>query len=273
MRSILAEQNLTCPSLETTDGLLAAGKDAAEAAGIAKPNTSDKITYGLYSLAKQFPARCAPNTCDALLRLALFDLDWQASRVDDDLLAAVEERLIAALKSHIDDDRTKFEKWFRGAGSSLIQQIAKQVKAEGGPLPREQVMSAMLELGWRSYGYVAQCVGTQMHFFRMALPSPLNDRETKLFDLIYQPQPFFANLPLLLLGPRLTLLKPAILEIMSGSGDEDIVGAIHRLLMLHSSLSMTIRKEDRARKSSRKPRNYSPDRDDGPFRACEEREP
>ena len=74
----------------------------------------------------------------------------------------------------------------------LVHRISKQVKG-GGPIPREVVRQALLELVWDSYRYVGDCVSLQMQAFLLTLPTPPTAEERAAFEAVYLKQPTWAG--------------------------------------------------------------------------------
>ena len=71
--------------------------------------------------------------------------------MDPDLIAVVTERMGDALKRHMTDDATRFDRWFGGPNSSFVQQIAKKKRSRRGALEEDRVREVLLYLGWQAY--------------------------------------------------------------------------------------------------------------------------
>jgi hypothetical protein len=151
--------------------VIARGRGAAVAAGVANPDEAACVRHGLTAAARLNPldpTSLSEEQGRALVRLALFDLGPTDGPIADDVLDAVQGRLWAAVERHADDDTDAFAGWFVAGNDNLVHAIAKQKKG-GGPFPREAVWAALLELVFRAYGYVGDCVHAQMTSFARAL--------------------------------------------------------------------------------------------------------
>ncbi|MHC4400606.1 MAG: hypothetical protein ACYTG0_13100 [Planctomycetota bacterium] len=197
-------------SIEQVTGL---GRQAASEAGHDNPTSNLAIPYGFYEAAKMHPLEIYPEEVPALAKMALFEIDSSEDELSEEFVDIVTERLLEAIQRHHDDSREEFDKWFVGPGSSLVKQIAQQKRKRGGKLPREQVRRALLQIGWRAYEYVGQCVHAMVRTIKNAMPEPLSDEERQVFEQMYESQPYFGNLPLALLAERASFLEPAVLAI------------------------------------------------------------
>lgn len=144
--------------------------------------------------------------------LALFDLGPVAEALDETVARTVEDRLLAALERHVGDDTADFDRWFFTNTDNIVHAIAKQKKG-GGRVPREVVRQALLELVFRSYRYVGDCVHLQATAFARALPDPLTGEERALFESLYRKRPYLGGLPLVLLRDRFAFLREAVLDV------------------------------------------------------------
>jgi hypothetical protein len=129
----------------------------------------------------------------------------------------------------------------------LVHRIAKQKKM-GGPIPREVVRRALLDLVFDAFTYVGDCVCLQMQAFLQALPSPLVERERSLFEALYFKQDHLGGLPLILLRDRFAFLKEAILDIFAAPGEPGPVGVLLRLLQYYEEMASARREVDRGLK-------------------------
>lgn len=235
----------------TPRDVIANGRDEALAAGDPDPDPGACIRLGLLAAARRHPlgpAVLSEAEGLALVRLALFDLGPVPGPLDEGVSDAVEERLWAALERHAGDDTESFNRWFFEAPDDLAHAIAKQKKG-GGPVPREVVRQALLELVFRSYRYVGDCVHHQATAFARALPDPLTAGERAIFDSLYHKQPYLGGLPLVLLHDRFAFLREAILDIWADPLDPARVGVLLRLLEYYGVMVGRRREADRRYKA------------------------
>ena len=125
------------------------------------------MQFGLIAIAKAQPMRVPDEQTAPLLRLALFDMSRSADSPHAEVRDMVLERLADAADRHlreIDD----FNEWFHSTASNWPSAIASQ-KRGGGKLDREEVQRVILDLGWASYSYVAQCLQVFAVAFRHSL--------------------------------------------------------------------------------------------------------
>ena len=228
--------------------LIEEGRRAAREAGHTNPVSSQAIAFGLFEAAKRNPLTVADEQVPALVRLALFDIDSSRSADSEELIEIVTERLLTAIKSHLGDSQEAFDRWFTGPKNSLLKQIADATGKRGGRLEREQVRSAFLELGWRAYAYVGQCVHALMRTIKNSMPEPLHDEERRLFETMYESQPYYGDLPLALLAERARFFQPAILAIWDEPQEQNHVRVLHRLLAWYAEMAPQRREADRESK-------------------------
>lgn len=224
------------------------GRQAAREAGCRNPISKQAIAFGLLEAAKMNPLKVGDEEVPHLVRMALFDIDSSEGAPYEELVEIVAERLLEAVDPHLDDSQEAFDQWFSGPSNSLVKQIAQQKKKRGGELSREDVRQALLCLGWRAYDYVGQCIDALMRTIKNAMPDPLNDDERRLFERMYERQPYYGNLPLALLAERLSFLRLAILAIWEAPQDQDNVRVLHRLLWYFADMVSRRREADRQSK-------------------------
>ena len=237
-----------------------------------------QIQYGFLALARRHPLLVEDDEVAGLIRGALFNLDGTPT-VADEIVELVTERFLTALEPHWDDSTQGFDAWMLSGGNSLVAQIAKAVRRPGGRLDRHDVRGALLELGWRSYEYVALCVEAMLRAFFAGLSNPLNEEELRISRLMYLRQPFFANLSLPLLCGPMSFLGSELTQMFSGDQGEcdESAGVLHRLLGMYSWLSTERRRRDRLRYERRR-RSAGPRPDGqagesgGPFEFDDERD-
>jgi hypothetical protein len=232
------------------EGLIRRGAEAARSAGYVRPTTAHCIHYGLIQAARRNPLPIAEDRVPSLVRSALFNVD-PAERLDPDLLEVVTERVLVALHRHLEDATDHFNKWFLGPKSNLVQQIAKQRRARGGPLGQGDVRQALLHLGWQAYTYASNCIHAQMRTFQNALPERLTDREQLLFEHMHLRQPYLGNLPLALLVGRFGFLRGLLWELWESLPDVSLGPVLYRQLDNYATMAARRREVDRLIKSGR----------------------
>ncbi|MCA9022833.1 MAG: hypothetical protein KDA74_21940, partial [Planctomycetaceae bacterium] len=149
-----------------------------------------------------------------------------------------------AIDAHLDDTLEDFDDWLWGKKNSFLKQIARK-KCPHGKVTNDMVRKVLIDLGWQSYIYVANCIHAQTRYFMNALRNPLNVQEKQIFEMIYQKQDYLGDFPLLLLKERIPFLKGPMLALLNGHDDFDFVSTIHRLLYYYSEMAEMRRGVDR----------------------------
>ncbi|WP_417390837.1 hypothetical protein [Gimesia sp.] len=225
-------------------GLLTEGSKLATDHGIENPNQEQAVNYGFFAAAKISPLEITKSEeIESLVRIALYN-EQNTVRCDPECQQWIEERILAALKKHLHDSQEEFDNWFAGPKNSFLTQISKQ-KCPYGKLNNGMVRWALMELGWKSYHYVGNCIHTQMRCFQNALPASLSESERNIFEMVYLKQDYLGDFPLLLLKERLPLLTAPMLSVLSGDDDFDFIGTIHQLLYIYSDMADVRRDADR----------------------------
>jgi hypothetical protein len=235
----------------TISELTRRGGEAARGAGLAKPSSAERIRFGLLEAARLNPLPIAEAKVPLLVRSALFNVSPTADDLDPTLFHLVEERLLEALQHHLADTSEAFDKWFLGPKSSLVYQLAKKRRSRGGELDLDRVREALLRLGWDAYRYVGDCIGVQMQAVEQALPGDFTTTERALFAQMHLPQPYFGNLPLVLLVERFGFMKDVLWEMWGDLPDQRRVAVLHRLLDYYAQMAAKRREVDRALKGPR----------------------
>jgi hypothetical protein len=206
----------------TVGELIHRGKQELRAQGREHSSLIDCVVYGLLHSARScrsgdVPAQQIPD----LVRCALYDspLLERHQRVDDATVQLVRERLHRALKPHLGDPQGSFETWFAGAKNSLLEQLCKPTAASPGRLDRRLAKRVLLDLGWRAYQCVAQCILMMMWAISRSLPGGLTEAERRDYEGMYFPQPYLGGLPLVLLLERLPLLQPILGRLWEAPDD------------------------------------------------------
>lgn len=157
------------------------------------------------------------------------------------------ERILDGIEQHAGDDAEAFNRWFFDGGDNLIHRVAKQ-KKRGGPIPRDVVRQARLEIVFDAFTYVGGTVCLQMQAFLLALPEPLEGRDRAAFEAMYFGQPYLGGLPLVMLKDRFEFIRGAAVELMDEPGDGRRVGILLRMLSYYAEMAGSRRDADRGSK-------------------------
>ncbi|MEQ8851177.1 hypothetical protein [Gimesia sp.] len=226
------------------DRLQTEGKLLAKECGIENPDRKETISYGFFAAAKTSPMQLTNSEgIEFLVRIALYN-EQNTVRCDPECQHWIEDRILTAIEEHMGDTQEEFDNWFAGPKNSFLTQISKR-KSPFGKLNNGMVRWTLMDLGWKAYRYVGNCIHAQMRCFQNALPAPLNQSERKIYEMIYLKQDYLGDFPLLLLKERLPLLTAPMLSVLSGDDDFDFVGTIHQLLYYYSDMTDNRRGADR----------------------------
>ena len=102
------------------------------------------------------------------------------------------ERLANAADRHLQDIDDVIE-WFHSTASNWPSAIANQ-KRGGGKLDRDEVQRVILDFGWDSYWYVAQCLQVFAVAFRHSLGETMTAEERIIFEQFIVQQPYLGGL-------------------------------------------------------------------------------
>lgn len=192
------------------------GKRLAISKGQPEPDTKKQIEYGIYAGVRNFLNGESGNSLETdqpssnLVRQALYS-SGSEEELSEDKRQWIEERIWEALDKHFEDDLQKYDQWLLGRGNTFVKQICRK-NCPHGPVTPSQVQNVLLDLGWKSYELVSQCVDFQMKVFVSSLETPLTQQELKLFQAMYFQQHYFENIPLCMMIEVLPLLRPAICD-------------------------------------------------------------
>lgn len=239
--------------------LVAEGRAEAVAAGDPNPAEADCIRLGLAVAARRHPLKLTSLSkaeSRQLVRLALFDLGPSTGSIQASVIATIQERLLTALERHLEDDSASFNRWFFEKLDNLVHLIAKK-KRGGGKLSRDIVRQAHLEMVFRAFTYVGDCVHVQMQAFSRALPEALTAEERALFASLYRKDLRLGGLPLILLHERFGFVREAILDIWEQPRNRRRVGTLLRLLHYYADMASKKRDSDRRYKQQSRHRNQS----------------
>ncbi len=241
-RDILPEITLTKSEYSserlTPDQLLKRGRESARERGIPSVSTFHQINLGLLATARHSPNLVNPSNSESIkscIRLNLFGLN-QGERIDDvERIALIEERLLEAVRKHLDLADAEFRKWMWGDFANIVWQLAKRKAIPGGPFSPDQVRFVLFDLLWRSFGYVSDCVRLQMQAVRLAIHPAFSEQERHVFGLWYDAQPWVAGLAPVVLHNQFGLLLPTLADLEAPGADSEQFWQAFSLAMYWSS--------------------------------------
>lgn len=226
------------------DKLKTKGEELARACGYERPSMRQTIEYGLFAAAKSDPLLIEnPEQVAGLLRIALYN-ERNTCDCDHQTRDWIEGEILKAINAHLGDTQEEYNEWFWGSKNSFLKQIARK-KCPYGNVTNSMVRKVLLDSGWWSYTFVADCVHAQMRYFQNALLNPLKEQERQIFEMVYQKQSDLADLPLLLLSERISFLKAPLMAVLDGQNDFEFAGTVHQLLYYYSQMSDSRRGADR----------------------------
>lgn len=221
--------------------LMQVGILAARDEGIERPRPVEAIAYGLMAAAERNPLYVRDHEAASLMRMALYapsDGPVPSPEVRDE----VEARLCMAIEEHLDDSIDRFNNWFKGAHSNLVKSLANR-KTGCGKLSQETVKRVLFDLGWEAYTAVSNCVHASMRWMGKCLADQLTPQSLTLFEQLYEPQPAFGDLPLLLMD-RGAIIQPAILRLLGAPHHRRQIAVFHRVLEYYKQMVTKRRQVD-----------------------------
>ena len=221
------------------------GRRSSQRMGYANATNKVAICHGFFEAAQLNPLALEDGAVPSLVHQLLYD-SGEGPSVPSDIQEIVEDRLLAAIRRHRDDSDKQFQSWFSGPKNSLPKQIAEQPSSRGGRLEIRIVRRALLALGWRSYQHLSGAVHALMRVIGNA--AALNDEERRLFEQMHERQPYFGNMPAVLLAERLSFLKPAIASIWDEPSDRRHIQVLHRMMHYYAEMVERRRQADRRTK-------------------------
>ncbi len=245
------------------------GREEALRRGEDNAGVKRLVHLGLMRGAQLSPLEISGENVTALIRRALFDPETARPDVSEELVGQVWDRFCEAFEKHLDDTTDEFNKWWLDAHDGIVNQFAKKKTAPGGMLDRNDVTAALAEIGFRSFGAVAECVEAAMNEFASLLPRPLTAYERQLYEAIYYRQPWLGGLSLALVFDRMHFLREALLAVWEQPSDVRRIRVLHRMLDYYAAMSTEAREADRRRKSSKELslNNFEPESSTNPTRA------
>lgn len=229
------------------------GRAAADDAGVSNPSDDQIIQFGLLAAARRQPIdvdQLSPGEASGLIRMAIFDYGPSAKSVEDGLTDEVISRLLEAIEKHKDDSTGDFHEWLFEKVDNLVHQVAKR-KVRSGKIGRLDVRQVLIETVFKAFRYVGDCVDIQVKAFVRAFEHPLNAAEQAAYALLYEKQPYFGGLPLVLLLGQFGFAREAYLEMMNDPGNLRGVGTFLRVLQFHGEMVRKKRESERRYKQQR----------------------
>jgi hypothetical protein len=219
----------------------------------AGPTSGEQIIrYGLLEAARLSPLQVESSQVPGLIRMAMFALGPDCDPVDKEGVAYVAGQVRASLRDHLYDTSDQFNLWITDLKSNLLHRI---VKRRDCILSREQVRTALAELGWQSFLMIGQTIDAVMRAVREALPQPMDGIDNDVFEWTYLAIDRLGGISLVLLQDRLPFLKPAILAIWDLPGETGRVAVFYRMLNFYASIIEKRRQADRRYKQRARHRN------------------
>jgi hypothetical protein len=99
-----------------------------------------------------------------------------------------------------------------------------------------------------AYTYVGQCVHALMRTVKNSISPPLDAEEARLFECMYESQPYYGGFPAALLAERMSFLRQAVLAIWNEPQNPEHVGVLHGLLACYAEMAPNRREADRQSK-------------------------
>jgi hypothetical protein len=230
--------------------LIREGASLAKEMGQKRPTVASSIAYGLLAAARRNPLRLNDQQqIRSLVRLALFAIDGDLPTPDAETIERVIDRFLRVVWPHLEEPTADFNRWYVGPHSNFFKALAGTGTDRIDP---KLARAAFLEAGWLAYTYFSQCLAYFGQAFCRSLPQPLTCTERGIFDAIYVPQAYLGGLPLVLIFNGPFVLKPVFRDLWDRPGNEDLIGAWHRILAYWSEMDSLRRQADRRFKGARR---------------------
>ena len=95
-------------------------------------------------------------------------------------------RLVDAIEKHVAANGQEFHRWLYDEFDSIIKQISTR-KRPDGPIPRELVRQAILQLSVESWRYLGSTIAVFTQLLREQVRHQLSSRDLVAFDVLYAP--------------------------------------------------------------------------------------
>ena len=239
-----------CPV--AVEQLIEAGNRAALEFGIQYPTTADQIHFGLAAAARREPSHpMSPEQAAKVIRYSLFDVEPDPADLTNEIRQVIEQAVLETIEPFVmneDMPYQVFDNWFWGKRNTFLKQVVATAARSNHQVDDELARRTLLDMGWRAYQHVGQCINAAMYDFRKAVPNELNDAETFTFDQLFLQQPAFGDLPLIMLAERLDFAKSVVWDVISSPDNQQAIGALHTLLQFYMVMCDKRRYADRLRK-------------------------
>lgn len=235
---------------QSANELIALGEGLARAWGVQRVSRARMMQFGLAAVAKLLKSEaCGDQEVGSLVRAVFFDLPSPPEEYSAKIQLDVEGLLLDTVEPWFMNEsmpQEVFDELFWGRSNTLLKQVASQCSSA---VDLAVVRYALLDLCWRAFTYIGQCVEAIMLEVAKALPNPLSAPERRAFELLYFPQPFFAGRPLVFLDERLALVSPLLDEMVEGPNDPNPIRAFHNFLHLYVAMVDARKAADREAKA------------------------
>lgn len=228
---------------------LKSGETRAVELGIENARYAQKLHYGLAAAARNL--NWAGSNSDAVSQLIKNSL--LIRRNDTELHSVtrekIEEELIDALMTAVKSDRDirMFDEWLLGSSNTLAKKLSKALSVcEGSAL--DCVHQYLGESGIAAMKYIAPFIRTLMADLERCLDDAEIEFDRELFRMLYYPQPYFDNLPLIFLREKLEFFEGTVESLRIH--DERAVGEFHAMLWFYGRMVEDRRRTDRERSVS-----------------------
>jgi hypothetical protein len=222
-----------------------AGIAAAAARGSKRPSETELIALGLMDAAAERPPLVADAAQMAgLVRGALFDFADDVETVSPAAWGEIAAEFEVAVRSRLDISRQQFNDWLYGKRAYMLQTVEKAVTPDDDD-PRSLVRRAMLEQAWRGFGQVNECLDAFARTFERAILRPLNERERRLYGVMYRRQPYFGGFVLPLLLDAGDLLKYAVLDLWEEPDGASKIEVVKRMFLYRGEILPRVREMQR----------------------------
>src|SRR5262249_49478129 len=156
-----------------------------------------------------------PKEVSALIRTGLFAFTTTPADVTNEMVGWIEGEAQRYIHERLGDSTDEFDRSvIQDKKGDLIGRIARRRRTPFGPMSRDLVNSAFVEIGWRATQSVGHCFDALMRAFRDTLDEPPNPWERERFELMFLRQPCFADLPLVMIRQRVGFLHFALLDML-----------------------------------------------------------
>jgi hypothetical protein len=225
--------------------IAAAGAAAATTRGLDRPSETTVIALGLMDAAAGRP----PLVPDAgqmagLVRGALFDFDDDEDTISPEVWEEIGVEFEGGVRDRLHISQEQFNRWLYGEQAYMLQTVEKAAAPEVDE-PRSFVRRAMLENAWRGFGQVSECLDAFARTFERAMLRPLNEREHRLYGVMYRRQPYFGGFVLPLLFDTADLLKYPVLDLWESPEDDRKIAVLQRMLLYRSEIVPRVREMQR----------------------------